>query len=143
MNRLSAYIIILLSASLLSIIPAAIWPDFTSPVTKWDNWLGQGQATARQEFSLENMPRALRVEVVIFKVCVYPPTWAWSLLGGSVTAYGLVFNEHASSEASVFLPPFALMLEHIQVALPFWLMLFAMTYEGTRYVRECRNKPRK
>jgi hypothetical protein len=131
------YTVCILVACLLAILPCALWADMITPVTAWEYWYWKGQPHPMPQFHLPNqIPRLLRAEEWLFRTLVTPPAFAAKLLGFWPGNYGLSFvSPGSSSEAPASLPPAALALEHLRRAVPFWLAVGVLAYEGGALAR--------
>jgi hypothetical protein len=120
------------TALLLSVTPAAVWPDLSTRYDTWENWYQIGRST-KPDFTVDNPPPALRRELRLFQALVIPPGFAAKLLNGVGTEYALPWvNSDASTEMIATFPPLAMFLQHLRYAFPFWLVLLLCTYEGFR-----------
>lgn len=75
-----------------------------------------------------------RVERLLFDALVEPPSFVAERLTGDPTVYGQVFGLYVADAAAV-LPPSECAVDHLQVAVPFWFIAFAVVYELGRRVR--------
>lgn len=118
-------------------MPCALWADMITPVTAWEYWYWKGQPHPMQQFRLpDQVPRLLRAEEWLFRILVTPPAFAAKFLGFWPGHYGLSFvSPGSSSEAPASLPPTALALEHLRRAVPFWLAIAVLSYEGGALAR--------
>jgi hypothetical protein len=126
------YIVCVLTVLLLAIVPCALWADMSHPITAWEYWYLKGQPHPMPRFRLpDQIPRLLRAEEWLFRILVTPPAFAAKLVGMWPGNYGLTFvSPGSSSEAAASLPPAALALEHLERAVPFWLAITVLLYEG-------------
>jgi hypothetical protein len=147
-RRLMPYVICFLLASLLAVLPAAMFFDFFVPLSAWEAWYWPGQPAPRPQFALpDKLPRLLRGEMWLFRVLVMVPGSARKLFTGWEGTYASPFvsqgrdaweGTHVGPFASQGGPPAAQALEHLRFALPFWFVLFALVYELASWVRRRR-----
>ena len=131
------YTVCILTALLLAIVPCALWADMVTPAAAWEFWYWKGQPNPMPQFRMpDQIPRLLRAEERLFRALVTPPAFAAKLLGVWPGDYGLPFvSPGSSSEGPASLPPAALALEHLRRAIPFWLAICVLAYEGGALVR--------
>ncbi len=142
-RRMMPYTVCLLLAAVLALIPTALAFDMVVPLDKWENWYWPGQPAPRPQFRFpNNLPPVLRAEMWLYRTLVTPPGAARKMVTGWSGNYALTFvSPGSSSEAWAVLPPAALALEHLQAALPFWFLSFAVLYELGAWIRR-RRRPR-
>ena len=134
MSRTTTYPILFLLAVVLTILPAAMWPDMVIPMSDaWENWYWKGQPHPRPELSLDNPPALLRAEVASYKALVSPAAYAKRAVTGWPTAYASFFVQPYVETAGV--PPLAMALEHTKWSLPLWFVCFALLFELARGLR--------
>jgi hypothetical protein len=133
-TRLAPYLAITLLACLLSVLPAAIFADLLVPFTKWHAWYFPDEPFPKNPADFP-IPATLRAEEALFRWLVVPPSWLWYRLGGSPSLYAFTYVIPGSSIEIAGMPPLALALSHVRLALPFWLCLAVVVYELTRQLR--------
>jgi hypothetical protein len=129
---------IVLLSFLLAVLPVAIYPDLATPVDRWQNyWPGQPSPSPR--YDPEHLPPPLRVEIALFKILVIPPSLLWWIAGGTPTCYHAVFITNGSSIGEACLrsqvPPFTLAVQHLRLALPFFLSVLIGGYVVLSFAR--------
>jgi hypothetical protein len=136
-SRGTSYVIIALAASVLALIPAALWTDMLVPMKdNWNNWYWKGQPFPRPQFTLQNPPGLFRAEVVLFKSLAIPPAYVHRLLRGTPTDYAVPWVPPYLETAGF--PPLASTLQHVAWAVPFWFSLGVAIYELSRWLRSRR-----
>ena len=143
MHPRTAYLIATLIAVILTILPAALWPDMAMPMKdNWENWYWKGQPHPRPDFSQEP-PSLFAAEVRLYKTLVAPPAYLSRALTGWPTAYSSFFVLPYRETAGV--PPLAMFLEHALWAFPLWLAALAVVVALWRRLarREIHRAPRK
>ncbi len=137
-SRLCPYVIGALIATVLTMLPSAMWADIATPMDDWENWYWKGQPHPRPEFSLDNPPALLRLELLTYRILVTPPAYARRAITGWPTSYASLWVPPYRETAGV--PPLAMALEHAAWSFPLWLLLFALIYEVVRYSKRPHNK---
>lgn len=132
--RVNPYVIALLIAVILAILPAAMWADMAMPMKdNWENWYWKGQPHPRPEFSLQNPPTLFRVEMSAYKMLSIPPGYLRRTATGFPTIYSsLWLTPHLESAG---FPPLAMAIEHFAWATPLWFCLLVIIYELGRFTR--------
>ncbi len=135
-RRIQPYLICLLASALLSVLPAALAFDMATPLDKWEYWYWPGQPHPVPHFSFpDNWPPLLRAEERLFRALVTPPAFVATCLGTWPGEYGLPYVTTVISEGKAELPPAVMALQHLRIALPFWLVAFLVVYESAAAVR--------
>jgi hypothetical protein len=138
-NRVTSYVIIVLIASVLALIPAALRTDMLVPMEdNWNNWYWRGQPHPQPHFTLQNAPTLFRAEVALFKTLVIPPAYVHRLFVGTPTDYGVPWVPPYLETAGF--PPLASTAQHVAWALPVWFSLGLAMYEVTRWFRSRRSR---
>jgi hypothetical protein len=133
-KRATAYTIAFLLASLLAVLPSAMWADFAIPMeANWENWLWKGQPHPRPQFSLQNPPTLFRLEMGAYRALVTPPAYLRRAITGFPTHYASLWVPPYLESAGI--PPLAMALEHLAWALPLWFVLLVIVYEIGRSFR--------
>ncbi len=140
MNRATSYVIFFLIALVLTILPAAMWPDMAMPIDNWENWFSNGQPSPRRHFSLNDPPPLLRAEITTYKILVTPPAYARRMVRGWPTAYAAFFIPPYRETAGI--PPLAMALEHSAWALPLWFAFLVVAFETLRLSLKKQRKKR-
>jgi hypothetical protein len=133
-ERVGPYVIALLLAVILSILPAAIFADLLLPVDNWVSVYWKGHPQPPPQFSLQRLPPALRIEMAVFKALVTPPGKLADMVTGFPTVYSAMFGGNIIYETAGT-PPFIFAVQHFKWAFPLWLVLAVATYEIVRAVR--------
>lgn len=138
-SRITAYVILLLCAILLGVLPAAMWPDLVLPMSdNWNNWYWRGQPHPRPNFSIRNPPKLFAVELRAFQVLAVPPGYARKVVVGWPTTYASPWLLSGGETGGW--PPLAYALEHFVWAVPLWLALLATLYESGRWLGALRKR---
>jgi len=133
-NRRTSYLTIFLAATVLALIPAALWTDLLVPMEdNWNNWYWEGQPSPRPHFTLQNPPRLFRAEVALFKCLAIPPGYVHRLFRGTPTDYAVPWMQPYIETAGF--PPLASTAQHVAWALPLWCGVGVAIYEVIRRVR--------
>jgi hypothetical protein len=132
--RVSPYIIALLIAVILAILPAAMWADMAMPMKdNWENWYWKGQPHPRPKFSLQNPPALFKAEMVAYRVLVTPPGYLRRSLTGFPTIYSSLWLAPHLETAGI--PPLAMALEHSAWAIPLWFCSLVAIFEIGLFTR--------
>ena len=91
-SRIAPYLIALLFAAVLSLLPPAIFADLITPFDSWNNWYSRGER-AGSRLDGNNPPPFLQRELVIFRVLAAPPSWMREQMTGYPTVYGAHFGQ--------------------------------------------------
>ncbi len=138
-DRATPYLIILLVATVLALIPAALWADMLVPMEdNWNNWYWKGQPHPRPHFTLQNPPCLFGAEVAIFKGLAIPPAYVHRLVRGTPTDYAVPWVPPYLETAGF--PPLASTAQHVAWALPCWFSLGLAIYEVTRWFSSRRSR---
>jgi hypothetical protein len=137
MHRVTSYVIAVLLAVILTVLPAAMWPDMFMPMAdNWENWYWKGQPHPRPSFSLQDPPALFAAEVRLYKILVTPGAYTSRAFTGSPTGYASFFIKPYGEVAGV--PPLAMALEHARWSFPVWLIPLLVVIEAWRFVRRRR-----
>lgn len=122
--------IYMLVAIVIALIPCALYPEFISPFSLWEEWANShGERTVA--YSGANLPPAVRVIMPVFTGIVLPPTWVAEHLGARRGVYGYLAASNAgliSPGGSFHYTPPALIAagEFLVFAVPFWFAIVAL-----------------
>jgi hypothetical protein len=132
--RISPYVIALLAAVILAILPAAMWADMAMPMKdNWENWYWKGQPYPRPSFSLQNPPALLKAEMVAYQVLATPPGYLRRSVTGFPTMYASLWLAPHLEIAGI--PPLAMALQHSAWAIPLWFCSIVAIYELGLFIR--------
>ena len=135
-RRGAPYVICLLLAVIMTLLPAAIFLDLAAGTfPKWKNWYQDRHGGVRPSFQYPaEEPLELRIEELVFRATVVPPGFAAKVLLGWAGSYAgpYLYPLGTSFHRAAVHPPLALALENGRVALPFWLLVFLVIYEVSR-----------
>jgi hypothetical protein len=93
----------------------------------------------RPNFQPDAPPFLLRAETAVFGVLVRPPSFVRQIFYKVPTNYAAQFGGSSFiSEAASSVPPLALALEHLRVAVPFWIGVSVGIFEVCRMIRRKR-----
>jgi hypothetical protein len=134
-ERIVPYTFALLLATVLSLLPPAIFADLIVPFDSWENWYGRDQAHARPRFTGSNLPPVLKAEVAVFKTLAAPPGWLREKVTGYPTVYAGSLGGRGIIHETGGVPPFAFAISHLSWAVPLWFMVTVAFYELAHIVR--------
>ena len=128
----SHYALIIVSAALLAVLPAALVSDLLAPLNNWNSYeLANGRQ--RHPYSPAHQPLALRSELFLFKLLVVPPGFARKVALGSPTVYADAWISSPTSDGSQVLglfPPLVFARENAAWAFPLWLLIGILSHEA-------------
>ena len=123
---------------LIALVPCVIFPELIVPFDNWEAWESWHNGH-RVQYSGNNLPPAIRVEMPVFTAIVLPPQWIAEKLGYHRTMYGGLAASYAGldtpgSSFHYTPPPIIAAREHLVIAVPFWLAVIAGACEAIRAV---------
>jgi hypothetical protein len=140
-KRIAPYIIIVLAAIILALLPILQYLDMGADFSKWENWYSIDHPGKRPSFDGSHLPPMLEKEELLFKLLVIPPSWAWERLGGPRTHFAAPYlHPKDSCECAATFPPFVLYAEHLKIAWPFWFIMGLVLYEAASFARRVKKK---
>lgn len=134
--------IYVLLAVVICLIPCALYSEFITPFSVWEDWV-RWHDHRNVNYSVGNLPPAMRVIEPVFAALVLPPTWLAEHGGARRGLYGYFAAEYCGLVplgGSFHYQPPALIAaaEFLQYAFPFWFVIVSVTGESFAFLRRWR-----
>jgi len=131
--------IYVLLAIVIVLIPCALYPEFITPFSAWEDW-ARSHGRRNVNYSVGRLPPAMRVIEPVFVAIVLPPTWVAEHVGARRGLYGYFAAEYCGlvpiGGSFHYQPPAIVAAgEFLEFALPFWFVVVALIGQTFGLVR--------